>query len=255
MFLEISTTVGCGMSCSYCPQATIAKAYSGPRLMSFEIFAAALANCPAGITVSFAGYAEPYLNRECSAMIAHAAAGGHPVLVYTTGVGMNDADVELLIRIQPQILMLHLPDNDNDMKVGGAVNAEYLLRMRRLSQHVESFQAVCYGNMHHLLIEFSRYLKGYGLHSRAGNVVQLAQVPKMSGPLKCRVAPGLDENVLLPDGRLALCCQDWNLRHMIGDLTKQTRNEIHGGSAMAEVKRLMHDGGALCQTCEFAECA
>lgn len=255
-FLEISTTIGCPMACSYCPQGTIGEAYrasEGPRRMTFETFAAALNNCPPGLTVSFAGFAEPYLNRDCSRMIALAAGQGRPVQMYTTGVGMSDDDVDLLIEVQPKILMLHLPDGDGDMKA--SVIAEYVERIERLAESVKSFAAVCYGAMHPMLGAFERYLKNYGLHSRAGNVTHLGQVRK-AGPLRCRPAPGLDENVLLPDGTLALCCNDWSLRHPVGNLLSETWEAIHGGEKMREIRRLMAEkdpAGLLCSTCEFAE--
>jgi hypothetical protein len=255
-FLEVSTTIGCPMACSYCPQDLIGARYAGPRRLSLETFAAALANCPPSLTVSFAGYAEPFLNRDCSSMIELAAAEvGRALQIYTTGVGLSDADAELLARVHPKILMIHLPDGEGDMKAN--VTPEYVGRIRRLSKTVASFRAVCYGKMHPLLEEFRPLLKNYGLHSRAGNVEKVARLGRIRhrGPLRCRTAPALDENVLLPSGELALCCQDYGLAHIVGDLTRQTWDEIHAGERLSAVRELMASdaGECLCRTCEFAE--
>jgi hypothetical protein len=219
--------------------------------MSFETFATALANTPETLAVSFAGYAEPYLNRECTRMGQHAASAGRRVQMYTTGIGMTDDDVDALIRVRPSPLILHLPDVDGDMQA--KVTPEYADRMARLASEVPGCRVVCYGAWHPLLVNLKPRDAHYGLHSRAGNVKHLSQL-KNHGPLRCRVAPGLDENVLLPDGSLALCCQDWGLQHVVGDLTRQTWEEIHAGEAMQEMRRVMSDGEpCLCQTCEFAE--
>lgn len=220
--------------------------------MTFETFAAALANTPNDLAVSFAGYAEPYLNRECSRMVAHAHANGRRVQMYTTGVGMTDADVDTLIAVQPSPCVLHLPDAGGDMKA--KVTPEYAARMSRLALGVRGCRTVCYGQWHPLLIGLKAYEVGYGLHSRAGNVTHLPQV-RNRGALKCRSAPGLDENVLLPDGSVALCCQCWRLEHMIGSLLESTWEELHRGEPIAEVRRMMREGGALCGSCEFAESA
>jgi hypothetical protein len=258
-FLEVSTTIGCPMACSYCPQDLIGQKYAGPRRMTFETFAAALRNCPPDLGVAFAGYAEPFLNRNCGQMIELAADQGRAVQVYTTGVGLSDADAETIVRAYPKILMMHLPDGDGDMKA--SVTTEYVGRIRRLSKQVASFRCVCYGSMHPLLLEFKPFLKNYGLHSRAGNLPNAAGFARvrLRGPIKCRVAPALDENVLLPSGELALCCQDYGLAHVIGDLLAHTWAQIHGGGAggerLAALRATLRseNGDCLCRTCEFAE--
>lgn len=252
-FLEVSTTVVCPMACSYCPRLAIESAYHGPRLMTFETFAAALNHCPPELAVSFAGYAEPYLNRDCSRMVDHAAMQCRRVQMYTTGVGMTDADVDVLIKVQPSPCVLHLPDAGGDMKA--KVTLEYASRMSRLAMGVKGCQTVCYGGWHPLLIPLKAYQAGHGLHSRAGNVTHLPQVRKR-GPLRCRISPKLDENVLLPDGNLSLCCADWSLQHPVGSLLTQTWGEIHAGEQMTEMRRVMAAGeSCLCQNCEFSESA
>ena len=54
--------------------------------------------------------------------------------------------------------------------------------------------------------------------------------------------------VLIPDGRLALCCTDYGLDHVIGDLSKQTWHEYRNSLAF---KSLISDGADLCDYCDF----
>ncbi len=247
--LEISTVIGCGLRCSICPQDVIEKAYTGPKRMTFDTFAAALANTPAGIPLSFAGYAEPYLNRECSAMIAHAAAQGRQFQVYTTGAGMNDADVELLIRLQPYTLALHLPDADGDMKL--PITDDYIRRMKRLSM-AKNFSAVCYGTLPDSLSWAKPWLGAFGLISRAGNVKHLPQISKR-GPLKCGPDPENGNNVLIPTGELSLCCCSYDLGFILGNLVTETWEQIRNGAGLARVRELMRSGDIICRKCEYAK--
>jgi hypothetical protein len=82
-------------------------------------------------------------------------------------------------------------------------------------------------------------------------VTKIGGVKKI-GPIQCRPAPLLDENVLIPDGSLMLCCNDYGLRHVLGNLSTQTWAEIHAGEQIAAVRESMRAGDCLCRTCEFA---
>lgn len=250
--LELSTAIACPMQCSYCPQDVIGKVYTGPRLMELDTFARCLANCPADIPLSFAGYAEPYLNRRTSQMVAHAVAQGHRIQMYTTGAGMSLADVEALLAAQPYNVVLHLPDGDGDMKL--PVTAAYLNAVTALDKGYPGLKAVCYGSMHPLLTErFGDRLAGYRLQTRAGNVGKTVRL-RQHGPLHCRPDPFLENNVLIPTGELIACCQDYGLQHVLGNLLTETWDAIHSGPQITDMRRLMasENGDCLCRTCEYS---
>lgn len=254
MLLEISTAIGCPVGCGYCPQATIARTYAGPRLMPLATFRAALSNAPEKAPMSFAGFAEPYVNPATSAMIEEAVGLGHPVQVYTTGHGMTDSDVDTLIRIQPYNLVLHMPDNDGDMKVD--VTPEYVASVERMMASVKASRAVCYGSPHPRLKAVWPKLLSLGLQSRAGNVAHLPKAATKRGPVRCKPARSLDNVVMLPSGDIAVCCQDYALRHVLGNLARQTWNKIRSGPAMAALLVAMaQDGDCLCRSCEYSEAA
>jgi len=65
----------------------------------------------------------------------------------------------------------------------------------------------------------------------------------------------LNRNVVLPDGRVILCCMDYSLKHIIGDLTKENYRAIFSKKPYLDVldKMKKGDNDLLCQTCEKAK--
>lgn len=251
MLLELSAAIGCPMHCPYCAAAKLARAYAGPRHMTLDVLGAALSNCPDRVPVSFAGFAEPLLNPDFAALLALVHANGSPAQVYTTGYLLSDIDIETIGRVQPHRLVLHLPDAEGRMNL--PVTSLYVERLKRLVELVPHAEAVCYGALHPALVGLCD-MRGSSLQSRAGNVASLPVVGAKRGPLRCRPAPALDHPVMLPDGRLVLCCQDYGLRHVLGNLAERPWSEIARGDGMTVLRRAMAEGGeCLCRTCEYAE--
>ena len=105
--MEISTNVACRVQCDFCPQELHIEQYSNknnlndisygqPTQMSFDTFKKCLSTIPKSVIISFAGYTEPWLNPDCSKMVLHAYENGYTIEVFTTLVGMNQEDVEIL---------------------------------------------------------------------------------------------------------------------------------------------------------------
>lgn len=246
--IEFSCAIGCAVDCQWCPQRKIEAAYTGPRLLTPDTFRHCLAHLPPGVPLVFAGFAEPFLNKHTIDMI-EMAAPEHEIQVYTTTVGMSDRDVSGLAKFQPKSITLHLADAEGYAKI--RVDTAYVDRVTELAG-LPNVNVMTMGTLHPALVPVFGNLKPLPMHSRAGNVEGFVQISK-SGPLKCGAAPELDHPVVLPDGRLALCCMDWNLDHVIGNLREQTWAEIHAGAALADVRRRMNDGPCLCRGCEYAE--
>jgi hypothetical protein len=247
MLLELSVAIGCPVACPYCPVGKVVRAYGGPNMMSMDVFAAALANIPDDAQLSFAGFAEPFLNRDLSELMHHAYAAAHPFQVLTTGRGMTDDDVVSLLALQPYNLCLHAPDHGHAMTV--TTDAAYVARVKRLAEGVGSFNVVCHGVLRDELKWLAPWMKQTSLQNRAGNVAGMKE-HTATGPIQCRPAPALDHPVMLPTGEVVLCCQDWSLRHPLGNLAKQTWDELTAGDPMARLRAAMAgNGDCLCRAC------
>ena len=58
---------------------------------------------------------------------------------------------------------------------------------------------------------------------------------------------------MLWDGRVSLCCADFDGREVLGDLRTSTIQDIWNGPAYREVRRahLDHGGPDICQSCDL----
>ena len=108
--MEISTNVACRVQCDFCPQELLIEQYSNknnlndisygqPTQMSFDTFKKCLNTIPKSVIISFSGFSEPWLNPDCSKMILHAYKSGYAVQVFSTLVGMNQKDVDIILSL------------------------------------------------------------------------------------------------------------------------------------------------------------
>lgn len=251
--LEVSTAIGCPLGCDYCPQAVVARAYQGPRYLTPEVWGQCLAKLPTDVKVVFSGLAEPWSNPDCTTLLLQAAARG-PVHVFTTLAGTTLADVERL-RDVPLHLDIHLPDAAGRMRL--EVTAEYLAVLQRCRERFAHNCGVI-GTLHPAVrAALGQDLPpgGDGLLSRGGNLPDVGRRLWQPGPLQCSACRDLAHNVLLPDGRVLLCCMDYGLRHVLGNLRTQPYEALFRGPAFREVcaRLASPDGDVLCRQCELAE--
>jgi MoaA/NifB/PqqE/SkfB family radical SAM enzyme len=96
------------------------------------------------------------------------------------------------------------------------------------------------------------------LHNAAGN--QSPEMSKKFGitpltePLAKKCAKPFRELNVNYDGKVPLCCEDWNEQCIIGDLTKNTAEEIWYGDFHLEILRSLYNkdrSGSPCDVCTF----
>jgi FkbM family methyltransferase len=248
--LEVTTSVpakGCVVDCVFCPQRTLEKVYRGKRTMTLEDFQRMIETVPREVRITFSGFIEPWMNKNCSAMVLYAHDRGHPVSVFTTGVGMSVEDAESIAHIpfagEPNGgFTLHLPDSE--MLARHPITPGYIrtLTWFRDNQHrIQNFRVMSMGADLHLDIRhlFSAPPAGT-MWDRAGNLSRESllkpdlvplqhrwnRIEHTDGPRTCGCVEHLYHNVLLPNGDVSLCCMDYGLEHIIGNLNSQTYEQI-----------------------------
>lgn len=231
--LEITTNVparGCPMQCGVCPQGPLASAYDGVQSLSVENFVKLIAKVPKEILISFAGFVEPFLNPGCAAMIRHAHEIGHTVAVFTTAVGMKLSDLDL-IRDVPFAgiqggFVLHLPDKEGYLaEKAWTVRPEVIEALRAAS--LSNFETMTMGTLPENLREIFPGTVRRPMYSRAGNVdrpdvIQIETKPAST----CGCQERLYHSVLLPNGDVSLCCMDYGLKHILGNLYRSSYEDI-----------------------------
>jgi hypothetical protein len=256
--LEISTVVGCRLACSCCPQATHVRAYRAPKkpkVLSLADYQTCLAKVPRDVMITFAGMAEPWLNPACTEMVVLAHQAGHEVSVFTTGLGLPLADIPRLVPIPFRHFCLHLPDAAGDMKL--PVTPLYLETLAELQELIPAYTHMTIGQIHPAVAAIVGPVSdgSSALISRAGNLPDRAIAYK-KGPLKCSVCgPVVDHNVLLPDGSVVLCCMDYNLEHILGNLLTVTYEDLFSGEEYQRVIRGLAGDESVsiaCRKCELS---
>ena len=271
--LEITTMIGCPLMCTFCPQDSLKKSYekSGDKYMSLETFATILDKVPPTVRIEFSGMAEPWANPDATRMLEMALERGRPVGIYTTLYGMSVEDsVHITGKLIPQYesqvvtLCLHMPDSQMNMR-GYRGSDDYRQVLKNFLALADTggfprrkFRTMTMdrtGRVHDDLQDLLPELAGWNGHSRAGSLGE-KQVEKTGAapparnefPLLCASTPFYDHNVVLPNGDVVLCCMDYALKHVIGNLVTSDYWSLFASPEMGRV-RIEN------QKAEFSKCS
>jgi hypothetical protein len=259
--------------CTFCPQDNLKASYgkSGDKYMSLESFTTILDKLPLDVRVEFSGMAEPWANPETTKMLELALQRGGPVGIYTTLYGMSVEDSvyiteTLLPKFENQIyvLCLHMPDSKMNMR-GYKGSEDYRQVLKNFLKVVDAgvfpkrkFRTMTMdktGAIHPDIEDLLPQLGAWTGHSRAGSLGQ-KQVEKVGAippahhesPIMCASTPFYDHNVLLPNGDVVLCCMDYAMKHVIGNLLETDYWSLF---TSPEMNRLRVEN----QKSEFSKCS
>lgn len=268
--MELTTMIGCPLMCTFCPQDTLRTTYGNDtKYMQPMDLMTVLAKLPKNTRIDFSGMSEPWANPACTTMLEMVLYMGFKVAIYTTLYGMTEPEkVKKVLEDHPaqvEVVMLHLPDANKNMK-GWKYSDEWLHNLTVMSQlnlpcGVGAMTMDGSGLVAPELQGIIGRLAGWKGHTRADSlpVEQIGNqdihiTPRHEFALTCRSTPFYDRNVLLPNGDVVLCCMDYSLKHIIGNLLKQSYSEIFAGEKLAELIRLNEADGfdkcSICKSCD-----
>jgi len=254
--IEITTKIGCRNACDYCPQETLLKAYacrSSEMVMSFETFRACIDKLPDYVVIHFSGMCEPWLNPNCTDMLLYAHSRGHRICVFSTLVGMQPTDVNRFQAVPFEAFTVHLPSMDGRERI--PVDENYLLVLEMLKTSRIPTAYVHHGNA--LCPEIATLLNGDATSiptsSRAGNLKRdyIHRMQRKKGSIEC--VRQHQQNVLLPNGEVILCCMDYGMRHLIGNLLTGDYAGLFQSPEFQNIQRGMQDPSIdiLCRDCDM----
>ena len=247
--MEFTTSIpenGCVVDCVFCPQRTLQKVYTGERTMSLDNFKIAVDKLPQEVRVTFAGFTEPWLNKYCTDMVLYAHEKGHPVSVFTTGIGMSIDDIERIKHIpfagNPNGgFVLHLPDQERKAKHPITKRyVEVIEHFGKIYPQIHNFTTMAMGTVHERVNHVFRDAPVYGMWSRAGNLLgESIMKPELLNrkdeyrsiyhgekEMTCGCLEKMYHNVMLPNGDVSLCCMDYGLEHILGNLYEQSYEDV-----------------------------
>jgi len=274
--MEITTVVHCSLMCTFCPQIPLKKAYgNNEKIMSLESFSKFLSKIPEHVDIHFSGYAEAWLNPNATEMLKMSLTNNHRVAIYTTMYGMSIDDAKNVIdlctnyREQIKILVLHLPDINKNMR-GFKMTQTYkdvlsLFVKFKKENILKEFNIMTMDSSNKFDTELvdiilDNKITDFGPISRAGSLEESEHISigsvKHSTQIYCSATPYYDKNVLMPNGDVALCCMDYNLKHIIGNLNDQEYSELIDSEELRKIKSEnslnRYSDKTICRNCECA---
>jgi radical SAM protein with 4Fe4S-binding SPASM domain len=258
-WLEISTNIGCPNNCTYCPQATIINKYAktnGPLMMSFDTFKTCIDKVPKETTIIFSGMSEAWINPECTKMLLYAYHQGHKIFIYTSLIGMKPSDIDIIkkLRLDPTYgMIIHLPSSEDLENFN--IDSTYLKTLKKMMASGINPEIHIHGKTVHPKIKsLIKQVKITKLQDRAGNLHLNKKNQDISkGNIYCQRQ--LSANLLLPNGDVLLCCQDYNMKHILGNLITDSYESLFNSKEYQKVKEGLQNEkiDILCRKCtEYA---
>ena len=242
--LEITTAIGCPNGCVYCPQDKLIAAYGDQtKMMSFDTFCVCLDNCPTEVGIFFSGFCEPFLNPQCVDMILEADKRGHEVTVNTVLSHINQHAIDAIKHIPFVHFHVHLPDDKMRVKA----DSQYFDKVKSvIHAGIVNLDFRYHSKIDPVLPDIVHVVSEKPVCTRAGNI---GHSEKRECLLQCCRDWG--RHVLLPDGRVVLCCMDYGLKHVIGNLLDCRFEELQGDEYNRIIEAMADpESDILCRYCE-----
>ena len=262
--LEITTVAPCHLICEFCPHEVFQRNYSASnrdRMMRWETFMTCLRKLPVEVGISFGGMSEPFLNPLCTDMVLEAKSRGHTIEIFTTLVGLTTTS---LTRITGALslgyaqhedrVFIHIPSVEGNDRM--PLTREYLTCLEHLVTPGCSVEFHYHGariadSISH--ISFGDRLQHWPLHNRATNETNvLRKTTRKIGQIACVM--NAEVNILLPNGDVCLCCQDFAIEHILGNLCRHDGNDLYQSSEFMRIRKGWQDETieVPCRYCSFS---
>jgi len=217
--LEITTYIPCVNSCKFCPQDKLIQHYTGKPRLTYDEFIMILNKIPLDVRIDFSAFSEPFGNYESSAMMAESFRRGYKVTLFTTLVGFKESDLQKIKDIKFNLCILHPPDDFNFI----TNEKKWIEAYRMFSAHIHIDHIYYHlGNLSEAVAEAMPDAQKTSILNRANNVSRFIapHSKRKAGHVICPMTSEFNQNIMLPNGDVYLCCMDWSLQHRLGNLFK-----------------------------------
>ena len=231
-------------------------------LLSLDPFKKFLERIPKDFVINFAGFSEPWLAPECTDMVLSAHVRGHRIRAFTTFVGMEPADVMKLTEIPFELFTVHVADEAPTTRI--PMDETMMTTLRAVKEHGFS-QLEFHNHLGRPHPDFVSLFGSFEIHTagvvdRAGSLAREGKMPKtkrICGRIRCGFNPQtteLNHNILLPNGDVVLCCEDYSLKHVLGNLYNGDLLSLYDAEPYQTIKRGLDDESIdlLCRYCHRA---
>lgn len=246
--VELTLALPCRNACTYCPQGVLKKAYKGELVMGKEVFGAIMDKFAPDTSIHFSGFSEPFLHHAAPRMIELVSEKYKHIEVWTTLVGLTEYSVARLARVKYDAFVVHLPDGEyfkpKEYDFLSVEAARLIPNVQFLTVHTTGVAAAMWSSRLGLTV------KNDPIISRSGKV-DFAPQRRVRGRVRC-AGDRQRQPVILPNGDMVICCNDYGLEHPIGNVVRDSVEDIEKRILAYEVD--MADIGTenICNSCHRA---
>ena len=251
--LEISVQVGCGRMCDYCPQTEYIQRYDELFLkkdkLTFDYFLSIIDNIPPETVIHWTGFTEPLDCLDFPLIVQKLHDLGYQQLISTTLYGKSKSQLFFLNNLEyfNKGISLHLPDGSGLMK--GKFDEKYIKYVDSVLQELIKSKDIDYnlfliGDQFNIGIQslidkykqeipIDKIIKAKYLNTRNSTVdpekynLLESESKKTKGMDFYCSYRRLNHGVLLPNGSISICSNDYNLDMILGSLEDTNLNEIY----------------------------
>lgn len=232
---EVTTRIGCPVNCKkYCPQEVIVKNNKGATNLTLENFKLLIGKIPTDVTINFSGVCEPFINPQTVDMILYADKIGHPIIVFSTLVGLSPVGADAISNIPFKEFILHLPDANKNARI--PLTRDYFLTLKMILSNINN---ISFMNMREPFVSNNaeKIARGEGCKLYDGRVICFRhEIPNLN---------------MMPNGDVYFCCICRGLTEKVGSLYENTYSELVSKMKPMTL-RMQTDKNSICHKCGYA---
>lgn len=245
--IEITTKLPCTNACKYCPQGLLNRNYEGDPELTWDTLKTMLDKVGPDMPIHFSGFGESFLHDGCDHLIRDIYNNENPVELFTTLVGMDKFDINLLELIDFERLVVHLPD-DVYFKVD---KKKYIPLAKYFAGRMKNAEYITVYDDHSKAREWSKLLgvevNNEKMVSRSGEVGFVSSW-LIDGAVECADNRQW-QPVMLPNGDLYICCNDYGLDNKVGNIVTDSMNQIEKNIVAYEKVMADPSKRTICNKC------
>ena len=275
--LEITSTIGCTMMCSYCPQKLITSVSTkeqNQKKLVFDEFKDFVKNIPKDTQINWTGYTEPLLHDDFDKFVSYLNEKKFKQSISTTMHGRTKSQEFMSVYNNFEWVNFHLPDNKFLMKL--KVTDDYLEKLKNA--------IICQTKNYKKNVTFQ--VIGENFETRVKNLLDDLSKKKIISSKNIKITKTvnsrsdsldldsindfklrtiknniksnyyycskkrLNQAVMLPDGSTNICCMDYSLQGIVGTLKSKKLNEIYDYDSNF-IESFVKGNYPPCKKCEY----
>jgi MoaA/NifB/PqqE/SkfB family radical SAM enzyme len=277
-YVSLEAHTVCNQACYFCPVSIAPREdYFMPTDLYERIVGELAAWRDTIEAVFMINYNEPTADKRFVEQVRAIRAAGLPPAVLTNGTGLTPQRIDALIEMGGlRYLSINLStlDRERYRKERGGDHLERVLRHLDYAKDkpvAEQMDMVVLGtgdeNHRRDFQEISQrfagsrfQMKSYEVMDRAG-YLQIGLKPAIPNQRLCGCdnigSRPLQHLHITPRGQCVLCCEDYDAKYVVGDLTKESVRDVLTGPALAQMRRWAYGveeapRDFICRGCSFA---